>query len=138
MINLNSVCLVGRITKEIELRKTPKNTSVCQFTLAIKRQGDEADFINCVAWSQSAEFLSKYATKGTIASVEGRIQTRTYEGDKGKVYITEVIATNVQIISEKKTEKPIGKPVEQIMLNNGEKNMFGGDVVIDTEDLPFY
>ncbi len=106
MININSVTLVGRITKDIELRKTSSNVSVCNFTLAVDRRfqsqqsnGQTADFINCIAWRQSADFLASYAGKGTIAAVEGRIQTRSYDGQNGKVYVTEVVADNVQIIS---------------------------------------
>ena len=106
MININSVTLVGRITKDIDLRKTSSNTSVCNFTVAVDRRfqsqqtnGQSADFINCIAWRQSADFLASYAGKGTIVAVEGRIQTRSYDGQNGKVYVTEVVADNVQIIS---------------------------------------
>ncbi len=108
MININSVTLVGRITKDIELRKTSSNTSVCNFTVAVDRRfqtqqsgGQSADIINCIAWRQSADFLASYASKGTIVSVEGRIQTRSYDGQNGKVYVTEVVADNVQIISSR-------------------------------------
>ena len=108
MINLNRVVLVGRLTKDIELRKTNSNASVCSFTVAVDRRfqsqqqaGQSADFINCIAWRQSADFLSSYAGKGTIVSVEGRIQTRSYDGPNGKVYVTEVVADNVQIISNR-------------------------------------
>ncbi|MBQ6335531.1 MAG: single-stranded DNA-binding protein [Erysipelotrichaceae bacterium] len=108
MININSVTLVGRITKDIELRKTSSNTSVCNFTVAIDRRfqsqqgnGQSADFINCIAWRQSADFLASYAGKGTVVGVEGRIQTRSYDGQNGKVYVTEVVADNVQIISNR-------------------------------------
>ena len=108
MINLNRVVLVGRLTKDIELRKTNSNASVCSFTVAVDRRfqsqqqaGQTADFINCIAWRQSADFLSSYASKGTIVSVEGRIQTRSYDGPNGKVYVTEVVADNVQIISNR-------------------------------------
>ena len=110
MININSVTLVGRITKDIELRKTSSNTSVCNFTVAVDRRfqsqqngGQSADFINCIAWRQSADFLSSYASKGTIVAVEGRIQTRCYDGQNGKVYVTEVVADNVQIISSRQS-----------------------------------
>ncbi|MBP5279725.1 MAG: single-stranded DNA-binding protein [Erysipelotrichaceae bacterium] len=108
MININSVTLVGRLTKDIELRKTSSNTSVCNFTVAVDRRfqsqqqgGQSADFISCIAWRQSADFLAQYAGKGTIVGVEGRIQTRSYDGQNGKVYVTEVVADNVQIISSR-------------------------------------
>lgn len=108
MININRVTLVGRLTKDIELKKTNSNASVCNFTVAIDRRfqsqqanGQNADFINCIAWRQSADFLAQYAGKGTIVAVEGRIQTRSYEGQNGRVYVTEVVADNVQIISNR-------------------------------------
>ncbi|MBR3251154.1 MAG: single-stranded DNA-binding protein [Erysipelotrichaceae bacterium] len=108
MININSVTLVGRLTKDIELRKTSSNTSVCNFTVAVDRRfqsqqqnGQSADFISCIAWRQSADFLAQYASKGTIVGVEGRIQTRSYDGQNGKVYVTEVVADSVQIISNR-------------------------------------
>ena len=103
MINLNSVNLVGRLTKDIELKKAGES-SVANFTLAIDRQfggqGEkQADFINCIAWKQAADFLAKYAKKGTVVCVNGRIQTRSYDGKDGKVYVTEVVANNVQIMA---------------------------------------
>lgn len=107
MININNVTLVGRLTRDIEVKKTSSNASVCNFTLAVNRRftsaqgGEQADFISCIAWRQSADFLGSYAHKGTIVSVEGRIQTRNYEGANGRVYVTEVVADNVQIISDR-------------------------------------
>ena len=100
---INKVILVGRLTKDVELRKTNSNTSYCSFTLACNRrfaqQGQQtADFINCIAWRQSAEFLAKYASKGAIVGVEGRITTRNYEGQNGRVYVTEVTCDSVQLI----------------------------------------
>ena len=130
MINLNNVVLVGRLTKDIDLRKTQSDISNCKFTLAVNRRfnNEEADFINCVAWKQSAEFLSRYAKKGTIVAVEGRIQTSSYEGKNGTVYATEVIADNVQIITEKKDNSKMG----------GSKADSGKSVDINPDDLPFY
>lgn len=129
MINLNNVVLVGRLTKDIDLRKTQSNISNCKFTLAVNRRfnNEEADFINCVAWKQSAEYLSNYAKKGTIVSVEGRIQTSSYEGKNGTVYATEVIADNVQIITEKKDNSKMGGYASD-----------SGKNIIDPDELPFY
>ena len=130
MININNVVLVGRLTKDIDLRKTQSNISNCKFTLAVDRRykSDEADFINCVAWKQSADFLSQYAKKGTIVSVEGRIQTSSYDGQNGKVFVTEVIADNVQIIGEKKASEKMG----------GYASDSSKSVNIDKDELPFY
>ena len=102
---INNVVLVGRLTKDVELRKTNSNISVCSFTLACNRRfqsqqgGQSADFINCIAWRQSADFLAKYASKGSIVGVEGRITTRSYDNQSGqKVYVTEVTCDSVQLI----------------------------------------
>lgn len=138
MININRVVLVGRLTKDPDLRKTQSNLSVCQFTLAVDRlyKKDEADFISCVAWKQSADFLAQFASKGTIVSVDGRIQTRSYESDKGMVYITEVIADNIQLIPSQQR-----KPE---MIEKEDTSKFGGYAsesgkeIIETSDLPFY
>lgn len=108
-ININKVVLVGRLTKDIEVKKTSSGLSFTTFTVAVNRpyssknaQGQPtqptADFINCVAWRQSADFLGKYASKGSLVSVEGRIQTRSYDGNDGrKVFVTEVLAEHVEV-----------------------------------------
>ncbi len=105
---INRVILVGRITKEIALRKTANGTSVASFTVACNRrfsgqnQEQQADFINCVAWRQSADFLNQYATKGSLVGVEGRIQTRSYDDQTGKrVYVTEVVCDAVQLLESR-------------------------------------
>ena len=102
---INNVTLVGRITKEPELRYTPQNKAVASFTLAVNRQfknanGErEADFINCVVWKKSAENVEKYCSKGSLVGVEGRIQTRSYDNQQGqKVYVVEVICNSVQFL----------------------------------------
>ena len=106
MIEVNKVILVGRLTKDVELRKTTSNTSVCDFTIAINRRftnkdGEkQADFIDCTAWRQSADFLSNWAKKGDIVYVEGRLEKSSYDGQNGKVYKTTVIADSVQIINK--------------------------------------
>jgi len=103
---INRVVLIGRLTKEPELRYTPSGVAVCTWTLAVNRQfanaqGEkEADFINIVAWRQLAELCANYLKKGSQAGIEGRLQTRFYENKEGKrVYVTEVIADNVQFLS---------------------------------------
>ncbi|MFV0560392.1 MAG: single-stranded DNA-binding protein [Enterococcus sp.] len=105
---INNVVLVGRLTKDPDLRYTSSGTAVATFTLAINRNftnqnGDrEADFINCVIWRKSAETLANYARKGTLLGVTGRIQTRNYDNQQGqKVYVTEVIAENFQLLESR-------------------------------------
>lgn len=108
---MNKVILMGRLTKDVETRYTQTNTMVATFSLAIDRRianknGEkETDYINIVAWSKTAEFVSKYFKKGLKVAVIGRIQTRNYEDDRGqKHYITEVIAEEVYFADSKKED----------------------------------
>lgn len=101
---LNKAILMGRLTKDPELRSTPNGTPVCSFTLAVDRRGkdDGADFIDIVAWSKTAEFVSKYFQKGQLVSVAGRIQTRTWEDQKGnKRKAVEVVVEEVDFCGSK-------------------------------------
>lgn len=102
---MNRVVLVGRLTKDPELRYTPSGVAVATFTIAVNRtfsnqQGEkEADFINCVVWRKPAENVANFLKKGSLAGVDGRIQTRSYDGQDGKrVYVTEVVAESVQFL----------------------------------------
>ena len=105
---INRVILVGRLTKDPEYRQTPNGVSVATFTLAVNRsftnsQGErEADFINVVVFRKQAENVSKYLSKGSLAGVDGRIQSRNYENNEGRrVFVTEVVADNVQFLEPK-------------------------------------
>ncbi|WP_282155740.1 single-stranded DNA-binding protein [Cytobacillus gottheilii] len=105
---MNRVVLVGRLTKDPDLRYTPNGVPVATFTLAVNRaftnqQGErEADFINCVVWRKPAENVANFLKKGSLAGVDGRIQTRNFEGQDGKrVYVTEVQAESVQFLDPK-------------------------------------
>lgn len=103
---INRVVLVGRITKDPALRKTQTGKSVASFTVACNRrtsgQQDQADFIGCVAWDRTAEFMSQYVHKGALIGVEGRISTRNYDDASGKkVYVTEVVCDSVQLLESK-------------------------------------
>jgi len=162
MINLNKVVLVGRLTKDIELKKANNNSSVCNFTLAVDRVPkpqqpgvQTADFINCVAWGQPADFLANYARKGTIVSVDGRINTRNYDGQNGKVYVTEVRADAVQIISNRnnageyqasqtnsfnnnQTNQTFTPNVEPDFSDDYEDEFSSPSLSITDDDLPFY
>ena len=109
---INNVVLVGRMTRDAELRYTPSNQAVATFTLAVNRNfknqnGErEADFINCVIWRQQAENLANWAKKGTLVGVTGRIQTRNYENQQGqRVYVTEGVADNFQILESRATRE---------------------------------
>lgn len=108
---LNKVILMGRFTRDPELRSTPQGVSTCSFSIAVDRnfvrQGEKrkADFINCVAWRQTAEFISKYFKKGSMVALEGSIQTRSWDDQDGKKrYATEVVVANVYFADSKKDE----------------------------------
>ena len=99
---LNRVILMGRITTDLELKKTSSGISVTSFSIAVDRtyvkQGEErkTDFINCVAWNKQAEFICKYFGKGSLIAIEGEIQTRQYQAKDGSNrHITEVVVSNV-------------------------------------------
>lgn len=96
---VNSVILIGRLTKDPEIKKTSSGKSVASFTLAVNQRfnRDKTDFINCVAWEKTADYLGNYVKKGNLIAVEGRISTRNYDAPDGKkVYITEVVCESVQ------------------------------------------
>jgi len=105
---INNVVLVGRVTKDPELRYTTSNIAVATFSLAVNRtfkdaNGErETDFINCVIWRQQAENLANWAKKGALIGITGRIQTRSYENQQGqRVYVTEVVAENFQMLESR-------------------------------------
>ena len=104
---MNKVVLIGRVTRDPELRYTASNIPSVRFTLAVNRPFEnqsgqrEADFINIVVWRKQAENVKKYVTKGSLIAVEGRIQTGSYEKDGQRVYITDVVADNVQFLESK-------------------------------------
>jgi single-strand DNA-binding protein len=109
---INNVVLVGRLTKDAELRYTQSNIAVATFTLAVNRNfkndaGErEADFINCVIWRQAAENLANWAKKGSLIGVTGAIQTRNYDNQQGqRVYVTEVVASNFQLLESRNSQQ---------------------------------
>lgn len=107
---INRVVLVGRLTKDLELRRTPSGNSVVAYTLAVGRsrtqEGQpEADFINCVTWQKQAENMATYLHKGSLVGIEGRIQTRSYDNQQGqRVYVTEVVTDSVQFLESKNSQ----------------------------------
>ena len=104
---MNKAILMGRLTRDPEMRTTPQGTSVCSFSIAVNRrfakEGQQnADFINCVAWRQQAEFICKYFTKGSMIAVVGSIQTRTWDSQDGKKqYATEVVVDEAHFTGSK-------------------------------------
>jgi single-strand DNA-binding protein len=117
---MNKAILVGNLTKDPEMRTTPNGVSVTSFTVAVQRRykdadgNYQADFINCVAWRSTAEFVAKYFTKGSRIGVVGTIQTRTYDDQNGnKRYVTEVVADEVEFAGSKTQNQDMQKPTEQ-------------------------
>ena len=137
---INNVVLVGRMTRDAELRYTPSNVAVATFTLAVNRtfksqNGErEADFINVVMWRQQAENLANWAKKGSLVGITGRIQTRSYDNQQGqRVYVTEVVAESFQIL-EKKDNAANNASMENQIPPSFEKT---NPMDISDDNLPF-
>ena len=164
---MNKAILIGRLTRDPELRSTPAGRNVCQFSIAVNRtftnaNGDrEADFINCVVWDKQAENLVKYQKKGNQIAVDGRIQTRNYEDKDGRrVYVTEILANNISFLDSKGSsagnsnsfnicinlpEPPIERnnnvasmpDIETVSVEKDPFEAFGDSIEISDNDLPF-
>lgn len=149
---INRAVLVGRLTRDVEVRKTQSGISCAMFTVACdrNRKRDEnsneptADFISCVAWRQPADFLGQYAHKGSLVGVDGRIQTRNYEKDGQRIYMTEVVADQVRLLESKNSTTGSDRPpvtsgsvrLDQIRTDDV-KDWLTGDEEIDSDELPF-
>lgn len=134
---MNNVSLIGRLTKDVQERRTQSGTPVVSFTLAVDRRKKEdgADFINCIAWDKAAETIARYVHKGDLFGVTGYIQTRTYEKDGRMNYVTEVVTTSFQFL-ERKREMSSDSPSVQ---NNSNYDNSWGNTRNDmnSSDLPF-
>ena len=159
---MNKAILIGRLTRDPELRTTPTGRNVCQFAIAVNRtytsaSGErEADFINCVVWDKQAENLARYQKKGNQIAVDGRIQTRNYDDKDGKkVYVTEILATNISFLDAKGTgntgnnslygipeppmqqEEVMPERHETVSIEKDPFEAFGDSIEISDNDLPF-
>ena len=143
---MNKVILIGKLTKDIELRYSQSNVAIAQFNLAVKRdfknsnEEYETDFINCVTYKNSAELLDKYCSKGSLIAIEGRIQTRNYDGKDGKkIYVTEVITSNIQFLNNKKETTPVEKieKKEEDHYTDLGNSINADEIILTSEDLPF-
>lgn len=157
---INNVTLVGRLTKDPELKHTPSGVANCRFTLAVNRtfknqNGEqEADFIQCVAWRKAAENLSNFQKKGSLIGIIGRIQTGSFEGQDGKrIYTTEVIAESIQFLEsrnsqgnvqpQQQTQQPTQQQYSQVyqqqfqQQNNDPFAQSNGPIEVNEDDLPF-
>ena len=129
---MNTWVGIGRLTRDPEVRYTQSGKACAKFTLAIDRRksadgNQQADFISCVAWEKTAEVISQYCTKGKKIAVEGRIQTRSYEKDGRKTYVTEVVVNGMEFCDSKR-DAAVG--------STGRVDEYPGAVVPD-EDIPF-
>ena len=145
---INNLTLIGRLTKDVELKYTPANQAVAQFTLAVNRtfknaNGErESDFINCVIWRKSAENFANFAKKGALIGITGRIQTRNYENQQGqRVYITEVIAENFQMLESRNQQQgqQQAQPQQAKQQQAKQPDPFSGGTPMNLNDdsLPF-
>lgn len=149
---MNKVILIGRLTKDPELRKTPTDVSVVQFTIAVnhafQQNGErQADFINCIAWRAQAENLARYIKKGGQIAVEGSIQTRSFDDANGvRKYVTEVVCSQITFLESKKSDSGYNDLSQLEVPPMRENNSFSqespfGDIKsnfdISSDDLPF-
>ena len=132
---MNKVFLIGRLSRDPELRHTTSGTAVCQINVAISRpvaagRDPETDFINVVVWNKQAENVARYLSKGRQIAVEGRIQTRNYDNNEGKrTYVTEVIASNVEFLGSANDNRGT---TQQSM---PEENPFDAEPIMDTTSI---
>lgn len=137
---MNKIILIGRLTKDPDLRYTTNGTAVCSFTLAVdrrlKREGEQStDFINIVVWNKQGENCANYLSKGKMAAVEGRLQIRSYAADDGqKRYVTEVAAQSVQFLERATVMSEANGIVQASMRGSAYESL--EEVEVD-EECPF-
>ena len=145
---INNITLVGRLTKDVDLRYTASGTATGTFTLAVNRPfkkaagEQEADFINCVIWRKNAENFANFTSKGSLVGITGRIQTRNYESKEGqRVYVTEVVAENFALLESKKDGAGNGQTSQSNTRSSHQPSdpfsSHGVSIDIQDEDLPF-
>lgn len=156
---INRVVLVGRLTKDPELKYTPSGVPMARFTLAVNRQfsnqqGErEADFISCIAWRKQAENLANFQKKGALIGVDGHIQTGSYEGQDGKrVFTTDIVADSIQFLESKNQQTGTSSTTQNYQSTNNQQNSqqqnytrvdedpfasSKGPVEVSEDDLPF-
>ncbi|HHX70656.1 MAG TPA: single-stranded DNA-binding protein [Gallicola sp.] len=122
---MNNVCIIGRLTKDLETRTSPSGTTIAKTSIAVNRKfkKEEADFINLIAFNKTAELMSQYLGKGSQVGIEGRIQTGSYDNKEGKkVYTFDVVVDNITFLDSKKTQEkeqaspydiPVAEPAEE-------------------------
>ena len=151
---MNKAILIGRLTKDPEMRTTTSGLTVTSFTVAVSRPFAEAngergtDFLNCVVWRKQAENVAKYCQKGSQVAVEGRIQTRSYDAQDGsKRYVTEIVCDNVTFLGTKadsasmprtfETQEVARNDIETTDISEDPFKDFGNEITLSDDDLPF-
>lgn len=142
---LNKVILMGRITQELELRQTPSGNSVLTFNVAVDRgyvkQGEErqTDFITCVAWNKTAEFIDTYFSKGRMIAIEGNLRTRTYDDKNGsRHYVTEVFVDSVSFTGEPKKDGQVTQQSYEPAQDSSEVgNLDDFEEILSDDGVPF-
>lgn len=154
---MNTVILIGRITKDIELRKTQSGMSYARFTVAVNRrfkskdqQGQDADFISCIAWDKRAETMYQYLGKGSQVGIEGRIQTGSYDRDGQKVYTTDIVVENFDFLESRSQRaqtgaqnqpyfEPSNQPLDTSSQGSSYDDDYDSEPILDiaSDDLPF-
>ena len=137
---INNVTLVGRLTRDPELRYTPSNIAITTFNMAVNRNfknqdgNREADFINCMIWRQQAENFANWVKKGNLVGITGRIQTRSYDNQQGqRVYVTEVVADTFQLLEKRDNSVNQANIEDQMPASFGATNPLD----ISDDDMPF-
>lgn len=143
---MNKAILIGRLTKDAEIRTTDTGKEVASFSIAVSRNytnqnGEkETDFINCVAFDKKAQVIGKYTKKGSQLALEGAIRTRSYDAQDGnKRYVTEILVENLHLLGNKEDKKePTNSQVLQAVMNDVDPFAeFGDEVQLSEDDLPF-
>lgn len=150
---MNKAILIGRLTKDPEMRTTTTGLTVTSFTVAVSRPFAEAngergtDFLNCVVWRKQAENVAKYCQKGSQVAVEGRIQTRSYDAQDGsKRYVTEIVCDNVTFLGSKSdsanrsfepADMPVNNDIVTTDISEDPFKDFGNEITLSDDDLPF-
>lgn len=149
---LNRVILIGRLTREAEIRYTASQVPYARFTIAADRpynsqrnESNNTDFISCIAWQKTAEIIQKYTTKGSLVAIEGRIETGSYEKDGKKVYTTDVRVDNLRLLDRKNKSDDMTSGPSPVDFENKNDSInesdpfadFGNAIEVTDDDLPF-
>lgn len=140
-MKMNKVILLGRLTRDPELKTTTTGVSVTTFSIAVERNyvneetgQRDADFINCLSWRKQAENIARYCSKGSQIALEGRLQVRSYDDrDGNRRFVTEVVADNVTFLSPKKKEEQVEEQQEELNVDFN----FEDEIELTEDDLPF-